>query len=197
MSDSVQQHRQQPTRLLCPWDSPGKNIGVCCYFLLHGRKLRGTKELLDEGKRGEWKSRLKTEHLKNEDHGIQSHHFMAYRWGHNGNSTRLYFLGLQNLCRWWLQPWNLKMLTPWIRKAMTNLDSILKSRDITLPTKVRLVKAMVFPVVMYGCESWTIKEAEHWRIDAFGGREVQDRGHMYTHSWFMWMYGKNHYNIVK
>ena len=50
---------------------------------------------------------------------------------------------------------------------MTNLDSILKSRDITLPTKVRLVKAMVFPVVMYGCESWTIKKAEHWRIDAF------------------------------
>ena len=53
------------------------------------------------------------------------------------------------------------------RKAMTNLDSILKSRDITLPTKVRLVKAMVFPVVMYGCESWTIKEAERQRIDAF------------------------------
>ena len=50
---------------------------------------------------------------------------------------------------------------------MTNLDSILKSRDITLPTKVRLVKALVFPVVMYGCESWTVKKAEHWRIDAF------------------------------
>ena len=50
---------------------------------------------------------------------------------------------------------------------MTNLESILKNRDITLPTKVRLVKAMVFPVVMYGCESWTIKKAEHWRIDAF------------------------------
>ena len=54
-----------------------------------------------------------------------------------------------------------------VRKAMTNLDSILKSRDITLPTKVRLVKAMVFPVVMYGCESWTIKKAERQRIDAF------------------------------
>ena len=53
------------------------------------------------------------------------------------------------------------------RKAMTNLDSILKSIDITLPTKVRLVKAMVFPVVMYGCESWTIKKAERQRIDAF------------------------------
>ena len=53
------------------------------------------------------------------------------------------------------------------RKVMTNLDSILKSRDITLPTKVRLVKAMVFPVVMYGCENWTVKKAEHRRIDAF------------------------------
>ena len=53
------------------------------------------------------------------------------------------------------------------RKAMTNLDSILKNRDSTLPTKVHLVKAMVFPVVMYGCESWTIKKVEHWRIDAF------------------------------
>ena len=53
------------------------------------------------------------------------------------------------------------------RKVMTNLDSILKSRDITLPTKVHLVKAMIFPVWMCGCESWTIKKAEHWRIDAF------------------------------
>ena len=53
------------------------------------------------------------------------------------------------------------------RKAMTNLDSILKNRDITLPTKAHLVKAVVFPVVMYGCESWTVKKAEHQRIDAF------------------------------
>ena len=54
------------------------------------------------------------------------------------------------------------------RKAMTNLDSILKSRDITLPTKFSIVKSMAFPVVMYGCESWAIKKAEHGRIDAFG-----------------------------
>ena len=53
------------------------------------------------------------------------------------------------------------------RKVMTSLDSLFKSKDITLPTKVRLVKAMVFPVVMYGCESWTIKKAERWRTDAF------------------------------
>ena len=53
------------------------------------------------------------------------------------------------------------------RKAMTNLDSLLKSRDSTLPTQVHLVKAMIFPVVMYGCDSWTVKKADHWRIDAF------------------------------
>ena len=72
----------------------------------------------------------------------------------------------QNHCRWWLQPWNKRCLILG-RNVMTNLDSILKSRDITLPTKVRLVKAMVFPMVMYGRENCTIQKAEHWRIDAF------------------------------
>ena len=85
---------------------------------------------------------------------------MANRWGNNRNSDRL-FLVLQNHCRRWPR----RLLLG--RKVMTNLDSIFKSRDITLPTKVRLVKSMVFPVVMYGCESWTVKKAEHWRIDAF------------------------------
>ena len=75
------------------------------------------------------------------------------------------FFGLQNYCIWWLQPWNEKPLLG--RKVMTNLDSILKSRDITLPTKVHLVKAMVFPIVMYGCECWTVKKTERRRIDAF------------------------------
>ena len=60
------------------------------------------------------------------------------------------------------------------RKAMANIDSILKSKDITLPTKVHLVKAMVFPVVMYGCESWTVKKAEHQRSDAFEGGVGED-----------------------
>ena len=68
---------------------------------------------------------------------------------------------------WWLQPWNLKIHLLLGRKAMTNLDSILKSRDITLLSKIRIVKAMVFPIVMYGCENWTTKKAEHWRVDAF------------------------------
>ena len=92
--------------------------------------------------------------------------FMGNRWGNSGNSVRLYFWELQNHWRWWLQPWNYRRLLLG-RKVMTNLDSILKSRDITLSTNVCLVKAMVFPVVMYGCESWTIKKAEHWQIDAF------------------------------
>ena len=77
-----------------------------------------------------------------------------------------FFGGLQNHCRWWLQPWNYRHLLLG-RKVMTNLDSIFKSRDITLPTKVHLVKAMVCPVVMCGFESWTVKKAECWRIDAF------------------------------
>ena len=70
------------------------------------------------------------------------------------------FIGLQNYCRWYLQP-EIKKCLPLGGKAITNLDSILNSRDITLLTKVHLVKAMVFPVVMYGCENWTIKKVEH------------------------------------
>ena len=85
---------------------------------------------------------------------------MANRWGNIGNSDRLYFFGsliaANGDCSHEIKT---RLLLG--RKAMTNLDSILKSRDITLPTKVRLVKAMVFPVVMYGFESWTIKKAEH------------------------------------
>ena len=88
---------------------------------------------------------------------------MGTRWGKSGNSVRLYFWGASK---------SLQMVTAAMklflgRKDMTNLDSILKSRDITLPTKVHLVKDMIFPVVMYGCESWTVKKAEHRRIDAF------------------------------
>ena len=73
---------------------------------LYGRKWRGAEESLDEGDEREWKIWLKTQHSKNEDYGILSHHFIANRWGNNGNSERLYFFGLQNHCRRWLQPWN-------------------------------------------------------------------------------------------
>ena len=69
-------------------------------------------------------------------------------------------------CTQWLQPWHKNHLL-FGRKAMTSLDSVLKSRDITLPTEAHVVKAMVFPVVMYGCETWTTNKAEHQRIDAF------------------------------
>ena len=91
---------------------------------------------------------------------------MANRWGNNGNSERLPIFELQNHCRWWLQPWNWKMFAP-CKKSYDQPRQHTKSRNITLPTKVRLVKAMVFPVVMYGCEGWTVKKAEHWIIDVF------------------------------
>ena len=87
---------------------------------------------------------------------------MANRWGNNGNSHRLCFLGSQNHCRH-----EIKRCLLLGRKAMTNPDSILKSREITLLTKVCIVKAMVFSVVMYGCKSWTIKKVECQRIDPF------------------------------
>ena len=91
---------------------------------------------------------------------------MANRWENNGNSERLYFLGLQ-ISADGDYSHEIKRCLLLGRKAMTTLDSILKSRDIALSTKFHLVKAMVFPVVMYGCERWTIKKAEHQRIDAF------------------------------
>ena len=92
---------------------------------------------------------------------------MANRWGNNGNSDRLCFFGGSKITADGDGSHEIKRCLLLGRRAMTNLDSILKSRDITLPTKVCLVKAVVFTVVMYGCESWTIKKAEHRRIDAF------------------------------
>ena len=91
---------------------------------------------------------------------------MANRWGNNGNSGRLYFGGSKITADGDCSH-EIKRRLLHERKVMTNLESILKSRHITLLTKVRLVKALVFPVVMYGCESWTIKKVEHQRIDAF------------------------------
>ena len=91
---------------------------------------------------------------------------MANRWGNNGNSDRLIFLGskitVDSDCSH-----EIKTCLLLGRKAMTNLDSVLKSRDMTLPTTVLIVKAMVFPVVIYGCENWITKKAEHQRTDAF------------------------------
>ena len=88
------------------------------------------------------------------------------RWGNNGNSDRLYFLGSKITADGDCSH-EIKRSLLLGRRSMTNLDSVLKNRNITLLTNVRLVKAIVFPVLIYGCESWTIKKAEHWRIDAF------------------------------
>ena len=120
------------------------------------------KSLLMRVKEESEESWLKTQHSENEDHGIWSHHFMANRQGNGGNSEKPYFGGSKITavtggdCSH-----EIKRHLLLGRKVMTNLDSILKSRDITLLTNVCLVKAMVFPVVMYGCKSWTIKKAEH------------------------------------
>ena len=95
----------------------------------------------------------------------QFHLFIANKWGNNGNSERLYFGGSKTTADGNCSH-EIKIRLLLGRKAITNLDSILKSRDITLPTKVYLVKPMVFPVVMDGWESWTIKKAECQRIDA-------------------------------
>ena len=91
---------------------------------------------------------------------------MGNRWGNSGNSGRLYFLGGSKITTDGDCSHEIKRHFLLGRKVMTNLDSILKSRDIILPTRIYLVKAMVFPVVMYGCKSWTIKKAEHQRVDA-------------------------------
>ena len=85
---------------------------------------------------------------------------MANRWGDNGNSDRLHFWGGSNITADGDCSHEIKKHLLLGRKCMNNLDSILKSRDITLPAKAYLVKAMVFPVIMYGCESWTIRKAE-------------------------------------
>ena len=124
------------------------------------QKVKKTKEPLDESERGDWKNWLKTQHSKNLDHGNLSHHFMAIDGDTMKAVTDFIFWGskitVDGDCSH-----EIKRRLLLGRKVMTNLDSKLKSRDITLSTKVPLVKAMVFLVIMYGCESWTIKKAEH------------------------------------
>ena len=139
---------------------------MCRWHHCYGRKQRRTKKPLDESERGEWKSWLKV--------NIQKTKVMASSpitsWEIDGETmeTVIDFIFLSSKitadgdCSHEIK-WCLHLG----RKAMTNLDSILKSRDIILSTKVHIFKAMVFLVVMYGCESWTMKESENWRIDAF------------------------------
>ena len=139
---------------------------MCRWHHPYGRKWRGTKEHLDESKKGEWKCWLKTQ---NSETKIIASGPITF-WQIDGETmetvTDFIFLGSKNTADGDCS----HAITSHLllgRKVMTNLDSILKSRDIALPTKVRLVKAMVFPVVMYGCESWTIKKVERRRIDYF------------------------------
>ena len=138
------------------------------WYHSNGRKWRRTKEPLDECERGEWKNWLNTQHLKKktQGHGIWSHHFMTKRRGKNGSSGKF------------SSSWALKSLADddcslgirrsllLGRKVMTNLDSVWKSKDITVLIKVHIVKAMFFPIVMCRYESWTIRKAEHQRYDA-------------------------------
>ena len=140
---------------------------ICRLHHPYGRKRKGAKEPLDESEGGEWK---KTGLNLN----IQKTKIMASGpitlWQIDGETMStvrdFIFLGFKITADGDCSH-KIKRRLLLERKAMTNLDSISKSRDITLPTKVRLVNSMVFPVVIYGCESWTIMKAEHQRTDAF------------------------------
>ena len=132
----------------------------------YGRKWRGTKNPLDESERGEWESWLNSQHSENEDRGISP----ITSWEIDGETMETvsdFIFGGSKITADGDCSHEIKRHLLLGRKVMTNLLSIFKSRDITLPTKLRLVKAMVFPVAMYGCESWTVKKDERQRIDAF------------------------------
>ena len=132
----------------------------------NSRKWRGNKKPLDEGERRDWKSWLKIKHSKNQGHVIQSHHSMASKGEKLETVTDFIFLGSKITVNSDYSH-EIKRCLHLGKKAMTNQDSILKCRDITLLTKVHIVKAMAFPVVMYRCESWTLNKVECQRIDAF------------------------------
>ena len=136
---------------------------ICRWYHPYGRKRRRPKELLDEGKRGESQSSLKTQHSKSKILAYGSITSLQI----DGETVRDFiFLGSKITADGDCSH-EIKKCLLLGRKAMTKLDSVLKSRGITWPTNVHIVKAMIFPVVVYECDSWTIKKAEHWRTDAF------------------------------
>ena len=143
----------------------GRNINNLRYTY-YTTLMAESKEHLGESERGEWKSWLKVQHSKTKIMASSP----IISWQIDGERVEtvadFIFLGSKITADGDCSH-EIKRRLLLGRKVMTNLDSILKSRGITLPTKVHLVKAMVFPVVMYGCESWTIKKAEHRRIDTF------------------------------
>ena len=152
---------------------------MCRPSLQIQKKRGGVQGWTDEGERGEWKSWLRTQYSKNKDHGIWSHHFMVNRWWKMETVTDFIFLGSKITADGDCSH-EIKRRLLLGRKDMTNLDSIFKSRDITLPMKVCIVKAMVFPEIMYGCESWTLKNTELRRIDAF---KLWSRKRLLRDSW--------------
>ena len=147
----------------------GRNINNLRYAddaALVEKKWR-TKEPLHEKERGEWRSCLKTQHSKNLKNMAS---VPTTSWPVDGETVETvtdFIWGGSKITADGNCSQEIKRCLLLGRKVITNLDSMLKSRDITLPAKVHLVKAMVFPVVMYGCESWTVKKAECRRIDAF------------------------------
>ena len=139
---------------------------ICRWHHAYGRKWRGTKELLDEGERWQWKAGLKL--------NIQKMKIMASSpitsWQIDGETMETvtgFILGGSKITAGGDCSHEITRCLLLGMKAMTNLDSALKTRDITLPAKFCVVKTMIFPVVMYECESWTIKKAECQRTDAF------------------------------
>ena len=140
---------------------------MCRWHHPYDRKQRGTKEPLDEGERGEWKAGLKF--------NIKKTKIMASSpitsWQIEGEKveaiTDFLLAGGSKITVDGDCSHEIKRCLFFGRKAMTNLNSILKSKDITLPTKIRIVRIMVFPVVISGCESWTIKKVKCQRIDVF------------------------------
>ena len=132
------------------------NLRYADYTTLMAESEEELKSLLMKVKEGSEKTDLKLSIQKNEDHGIWSHHFKANRWGNNRKSDRLYFLGF-NITADGDCSHEIKRCLLLGIKVMTNLHSILKNKDSSLLAKVCLVKAMVFPVVLSRCESWTIK----------------------------------------
>ena len=134
-----------------------QQLQMCRQYHSNGRKWRGAKKPL-KGERGEWKSWLFwIQHSNNEYHGIWSHHFMTNRWGKSGSSDRFSFFLGSKITENGDYSHKIKRLLLLGRKTMKNLDSVLKSRDITWPTKVHLVKAMAFLVVM-----WDLDHKEGW-----------------------------------
>ena len=142
------------------------NLGSMGWHHSNGGSEEELKSLLMRGKEENERAVLKLNFQKNQDNGIWCHHFMANRRRKKWKQWHILFSWAEKSLRMVTEAMKLKTLAPW-KESYDKPRSILKSRDLTLPTKVHIVKAMAFPVVIYGCKNWTRKKAEHWKIDAF------------------------------